>query len=511
MMRTLSNAAARALTAFALTLALALAACAPDASEPAALRNAQLALEARVQPAALRVGENQLLLTLHDASGRPLPGAHVEAAVRMHAMGAMPAMGGAASVTELGDGRYQADFALEMGGTWQVEITAHAPGGETLRAEGSLAVGTEGVRLALAGAGIPANSGAPVTPDARVTPEAPAAAANESSPAAFSFPAERLQKIGVRTTRAELRPLARSVRASARVAFDESALVDVSPKVSGWIESIAVAAPGDPVTRGQTLFTLYSPELYAAQLEYQQALQSRERAAASARPERADALLRAAARRLALLGIAQSEIAALAKRSEPFEALPIRAPASGVVVEKNAVLGAAVNAGERLLRIAPAERVWLEASIAEGDLALVREGQSVRVTLAGGDGAALAGHVVRIAPQFSAESRTATARIALEAAQVALRPNAWARIELDAAAGEGLVVPSSAVLRSGEHSFVFVALGGGRFEPREVALGFEMADAIEIRSGLSAGEEVVSAGTYLIASESRLRAAISQW
>lgn len=504
MKRNPSHAAAYVRAAFALTLALALSACARDASAPSTVRGDRLALEARVLPAALRVGENQLLLTLHDASGKPVPNAHVEAAVRMHAMGAMPAMGGAATVSELGDGRYQADFALEMGGSWQVEITAHAPGGEMLRAEGSLAVGTEGVRLALAGAGAPAN------PDAPATPNAPAAAAN-ASPAAFSFPAERLQKIGVRTTRAELRPLARTVRATARVVFDESALVDVSPKVSGWIESLAVAATGDPVSRGQTLFTLYSAELYAAQLEYQQALASRERAATSARPERADALLRAAARRLALLGIAQSEIAALAQRSEPFEALPIRAPASGVVTEKNVVLGAAVNAGERLLRIAPAERVWLEASIAEGDLALVREGQSARVTLAGGDGAPLAGHVVRIAPQFSAESRTATARIALEGTRVALRPNAWASIELDAAAGEGLVVPSSAVLRAGERSFVFVALGGGRFEPREVALGFEMPDAVEIRSGLSAGEEVVSAGTYLIASESRLRAAISQW
>ena len=229
MMRTLSNAAARAPTAFALTLALALSACTRDASQPSVVRTDRLTLEARVLPAALRVGENQLLLTLHDASGRPVPGAHVEAAVRMHAMGAMPAMGGAASVTELGDGSYQADFALEMGGTWQVEITAHAPGGETLRAEGSLAVGTEGVRLALAGAGTPANSDLPAAPNA------PAAAANESSPAAFSFPAERLQKIGVRTTRAELRPLARTVRATARVAFDEIGRASCRERVSPYV------------------------------------------------------------------------------------------------------------------------------------------------------------------------------------------------------------------------------------------------------------------------------------
>jgi RND family efflux transporter MFP subunit len=191
--------------------------------------------------------------------------------------------------------------------------------------------------------------------------------------------------------------------------------------------------------------------------------------------------------------------------------LPLRAPARGVVIEKNAVLGGAVNAGERLFRIAPSERVWLEAAIAQSDLALVREGAAVRIVLAGGSGETLAGHVVRILPQLAADSRTATARIALDHAQAALRPEMWASVELDAAAGEGLVVPNGAVLRAGERSFVFVAEGGGRFTPRAVSLGFETPDTIEIRSGLAAGEEVVSEGTYLIASESRLRAAISQW
>jgi Cu(I)/Ag(I) efflux system membrane fusion protein len=248
------------------------------------------------------------------------------------------------------------------------------------------------------------------------------------------------------------------------------------------------------------------------QLEYQQALASRARAQATGRPERADAIVRAAERRLALLGIAKSDIAEIARRSEPLAALPIRSPASGVVIEKNAVAGGAVSAGDRLFRIAPSQRVWLEAAIAESDLALVHEGAPVRVVLAGEPSAEpRAGRVVRLLPQLAADSRTATARIALDAPGAALRPEMWASVELDAAAGEGLVVPSGAVLRAGERSFVFVAEGAGRFAPREVAVGFEMPDAVEIRSGLEAGEEVVSEGAYLIASESRLRAAMSQW
>jgi RND family efflux transporter MFP subunit len=479
-----------------MTFALVLGACAPDVSEPARVRSGELALEARVTPAAARVGENQLEVTLRDARGAPVSGAHVEAAVRMHAMGAMPEMGGPARVRELGDGTYQADFGLEMGGTWQVQINAHAPSGETLEAEGSLTVGSPGLRLATSSA----SASAPST-----------SASSGESPGAFSFPPERLQQIGVRTVRAEVRPLARTLRATARVAFDESALVDISPKVAGWAESVAVTAVGEPVARGQTLLMLYSPDLYAAQREYQQALASRTRAEGEARAERSGALVRAAERRLELLGISRADIASIAKRSEPLEALPIRAPASGFVVEKNAVAGGAVSAGERLLRIAPGDRVWLEAAIPESDLALVREGATVRATIAGeARSEPRTGRIARVLPQLAADSRTGIARIALDAA-APLRPDAWASVEIDVASSDALAVPSSAVLRAGERSFVFVAKGGGRFEPRAVTLGFESADAIEIRSGLEAGEAVVSEGTYLIASESRLRAALETW
>jgi Cu(I)/Ag(I) efflux system membrane fusion protein len=412
-------------------------------------------------------------------------------------------MGGPATVRELGGGRYEASFGLEMGGTWQVTIAAHAPSGEALEASGALTVGSEGLRLARTGATRGASAEEAAAPG-----RAPATA-----PGAFAFPAERLQRIGVRTARAEQTALAPSVRASARVVFDETALADVSPRVSGWVESLPHLALGEPVERGQTLLTLYSPELYAAQLEYQQALASRARAQATARPERADAIVRAAERRLALLGVATADLAAIARRGDPLEALPLRAPVGGVVIEKSVVLGGAVSAGERLLRIAPRERIWLEAAIPEGDLWIAQEGAAVAVRLpADAEAAPRAGRIVRVLPALEAQSRTATARIVLdEDGTAALRPDMWASVTLEAEPRDVLAVPASAVLRAGERSFVFVADGGGRFEPRAVVTGLQTPDAVEIRSGLRAGEAVVSEGTYLIASESRLRAALSQW
>jgi Cu(I)/Ag(I) efflux system membrane fusion protein len=486
----------RRITATSLLLGAVLSCGSP--SEPARVESGGFAIEARVEPPAPRMGANRMLLALLDTEGQPVEGAEVGVKVHMHAMGAMPAMGGSARVRERRGGRYEADFALDMGGTWRIEIEARTADRRRGRAEGSLTVGTPGLLLeAVAGT---APRDAEREPDPGAT-----------HPAEFAIPAARVQQIGVRTERAEVRTLAREIRALGVVVADETALVDVSLKVSGWVRSLRADALGVRVERGQVLFTLYSPEIYAAQEEYLQALASQERARRSTAPERADWRVGAARRRLELWDVAPGDLEVLAQRGAPQQEIPIRSPATGFVFEKDLAVGAAIEPGKRLLRIVPLERIWIEAEVYESEAPLLAAGLSARVDLPYLPGRSFEGRLATVLPMLDAATRTLRARIVVDNPELALRPGMWANVVLRAPGAPRLTVPESAVLRAGARNFVFLELGAGRFRPQAVELGMRSGEWIEVLAGLAPGQRVVASGTFLIASESRLRAALDQW
>ncbi len=476
-------------------LALLATACGPDV-EPTVVRSEGVEIRASVDPESARVGKNQLVIELRDADGRPVEDADLDVEVFMHAMGAMPAMGGAAEVAETGDGRYRADFELEMGGTWQVSVKAKPPAGAMARAEGSLTVGTPGLRLEGLG-GAPAATG---TADAHDEP------AGE-----IRVAPERLQRIGVRMGRAERRTLTPSLRAVGRVVYDETALHDVSLKVRGWVEELRVDAVGDRVERGEVLFTLYSPELYAAQREYQLAREAQARARETGAPDRADYLVRAARNRLRLWDLAPADLDRIAGSADMLEFLPIRAPATGYVVEKNVVAGAALEPGERLYRIAPLDRVWVEAEVYEEEIAFVSVDMPAVVEVPALAGRRFEGKVAWLYPSVSPATRTARLRVELANEDEALRPDMFVNVHLEAPPEERLVVPLSAVIHAGERSFVFLDLGGGRLRPQPVEVGLRVGEEIEVRSGVEEGQRVVASATFLVAAESRLRAALDSW
>jgi Cu(I)/Ag(I) efflux system membrane fusion protein len=330
-------------------------------------------------------------------------------------------------------------------------------------------------------------------------------------PAEFQIPAGRLQRIGVKTAAAQKKTIIATLRAVGRVVAEETTLTDVSSKVRGWVGSVVVDALGDPVTVGEVLFTVYSPELYAAQEEYLQALRSQQRASATSAPDRADYLVRAARNRLRLWDIAGRDLERLARADEPKEHLPIRAPVSGYVVEKNLVAGSAFEPGQRLYRIAPLSRVWIEAEVYEYELPLVHEGQTATVTLPYLPERSFEASVAYVHPTLDPKTRTARLRLELPNPDLALRPGMYANVRLHADRGERLVVPQSAVLYAGERSFVFRALGDGRFRPQRVEIGIRSGEEVEILTGLDPGDAIVTSATFLIASESRLRAAFEQW
>lgn len=323
--------------------------------------------------------------------------------------------------------------------------------------------------------------------------------------------AARRQEIGVRTEVVALRPLATTVRAVGRVVYDETRLADVSLKIRGWIGRLEVDEAGQYVTRGQTLFTLYSPELYAAQQEYLTTLSSQRAAASTTAAGRADYLVEAARQRLELWDLSTAQIDSLAAAGKPLEYLPILSPVSGYVVEKNVVQGAAVRPGERLFRIAGLDRVWVEAEVYESELALVERGQRAEVSLPYVPGRRFEGEVVFLYPYLEGKTRTGRVRIELPNPALELKPDMYANVTIERDLGERLSVPGEAVLYAGERSFVFLDLGDGRLQPRQVETGITTGDGIEILSGLEPGDRIVTSGNFLVAAEARLKLALEQW
>lgn len=326
-----------------------------------------------------------------------------------------------------------------------------------------------------------------------------------------SLPPERARLIGLQTSLVERRPFTRTIRAAGRVEPDERGLSAVSLKTGGWIETLRVQAVGERVEPGQVLFELYSPELYEAQKKYllaRELLTGAEGAGRGAEFERGNV---ASARvRLELLDMSAEQIAALDGRSEPERRTAVLARTGGVVTRRAVVQGARVEAGATLLELADLSTVWVQAELYENELPLVPLGTPVEIELDAAPGETLPGTVAFLDPVVDGTTRTARARIELANPDGRVLPGMFARVSVAVDLGESLVVDDDAILDTGLRQLVFVDLGEGRFAPREVTVGARAEGAAQVLSGLEEGERVVSHGTFLVDSESRLKAAMAR-
>lgn len=323
----------------------------------------------------------------------------------------------------------------------------------------------------------------------------------------------RVQKLGVRVEAAHFRELSRPLRAAGRVEIDERRVHTVAPKFEGWIESLQVSATGQPVGRGQPLFEAYSPELVAAQREYQVAAQGL-LALKDASPEAKEAMRRlaeAALVRLRNWDVSAAQIERLAQGGEARRTLSFRAPAGGVVLEKKAVAGMRFMPGEMLYQIADLGSVWVLADVFERDIGTLQLGQSVQVTISAYPDKAFTGKLAYIYPTLNVATRTVPIRVELANPGGLLKPAMYASVEVMVGAGgtaQVVAVPISAVIDSGTRQTVLVQKEEGRFEPRAVKLGLRGDDYVEVKEGVKAGEQVVVAANFLIDSESNLKAAL---
>ncbi len=318
----------------------------------------------------------------------------------------------------------------------------------------------------------------------------------------------RRQTIGVRTAAVVRRPLERTLTALGRVTWDETGLFDVTLKRGGFVRTLRVNASGQMVKKGEVLFTLYSPELLSAQEEFLLAVTGERDAKSSAEKARSANLVASARRRLDLWDLPGGLIDRIAKKGAPIEAVPFFAPVSGVVLEKDIVEGGAVSPQVRLYRIAPVDRVWVEADLFSSDISDVAPGQAARVEV---EGRTIEANVSHVFSWLDVATRTVRVRIEVPNPGGELRPGQFARVELPVERPPRLLVPREAVLYAGPRRLVFLDLGGGRLRPVEVRVGNRSEAWVEILDGLKEGQIVVSSGNFLIAAESRLRSAVDHF
>jgi len=464
----------------------------PDTTESRLPRYSAGGLEIGVgtEPVVPQVGDNILTVELRKPGGEPVSDMDIEAYAEMPAMGAMPAMRASVELKETAPGQYRGTMNLSMRGEWPLTLRFDAPGGKAVRLQFDLATDREGLSIAAGAASVDA-AVAQMAGDADV----------------ITIDNRRRQMIGVQTGEVAMRHLVKPIRAVGRVTFDERLLSKVVLKYDAFIGDLKADYVGTRVEKGLVLFTIYSPELLAAQQEY---LESLKRARGRSTEVR-DELLLAARQRLELWDMAPQEIRALEERGWPKEYIPIYAPRSGTLIELNIADGSAARAGQTLLVVADLSRVWVEAEVFEADLDLVSAGTSAEITLPYLPGRKYEAQVEYVYPFLEGKSRTGRIRLTLDNPKGELKSEMYAQVSLQADLGERLSVPEQAVIVAGDSRVVFVDLGGGRLRPTRIETGRAAGDYVEVLKGLAAGDKVVTSGNFLIAAEARLKTGVQQW
>ncbi|MBW2707697.1 MAG: efflux RND transporter periplasmic adaptor subunit [Deltaproteobacteria bacterium] len=314
------------------------------------------------------------------------------------------------------------------------------------------------------------------------------------------------QNMGIRLGKVTKGPLIHTFRTYGHITPDETLTAQVNLKTSGWIEKLHVDFTGKYVEKGEPLFDLYSPELVAAQEEYLVAFRTVGQSRSTGRKSLRDS----SRSRLRFFDVPESEIEALEESGKVKKTVMIRSPLSGFVIRRNAEEGAYIKAGSMVFRIADLSQVWVDVHIYEYELSMVQKGQQAEMTLPYLPGKTFSGTVAYVYPYLQPKTRDLVIRLVFQNPEMELKPEMYADIRINSALkGEGLTIPSEAVIRTGRRNVVFISAGNGKFLPRDVILGPLLNHGrVQVLAGLTDGESVVISGQFLLDSESNLKEAV---
>lgn len=316
--------------------------------------------------------------------------------------------------------------------------------------------------------------------------------ASDAGPGTISIAPNVVNNLGVRTAPVETGVMNSDISTVGYVQYDEDQLIHIHPRVDGWVEKLFVKAAGNPVDKGQPLYTLYSPQLVNAQEEYLIALKRGNQS-----------LISAAEDRMKALQLPLSFISELKQARKVKQTITFYSPQSGVIDGLQIREGFYVQPGTTLMSIAQLEQVWVEAEVFENDASLVTQGQHVTMSLDYLPGKEWHGVVDYVYPTLNAQTRTLRVRLKFDNPELQLKPNMFAQVVIHAdSTSDALIVPKESVIRTGKQDRVVLALGDGQFKSIEVEVGRVGAQHVEILNGLSEDDVVVTSAHFLIDSES---------
>src|ERR1700746_1065897 len=333
----------------------------------------------------------------------------------------------------------------------------------------------------------------------------------------FTVPVERQQQIGVTYATATKRPIQLSIRSVGMLESDTSKMFDYVARVDGYVQELKVNSPGQQVSQGQPLLTIYSPDLRSTEQELVNILNDRNRSGTSRGSN--DQLIEASKRRLKLWNVSDQEIAELEKNRKPSDQLMLRSPFDGVVGEVMARPGMSVKMGDKLATVLDLSTLWIWAEFYENEVSLLKPGQTIDVNLPAFPNQTFKGQIAVINPVIDPAKRTARVRIDIPNAKGQLRPGMYANVEVKIDDGEGLTIPVQAALPTGERMLVFLDRGPGKFLPRYVKVGrsFTTFDGqqeesyYQVLNGVKEGDRIVDSANFLIDAESQVQGALKDW
>jgi len=331
------------------------------------------------------------------------------------------------------------------------------------------------------------------------------------NPSEFVVPVERQQQIGVTYAAVERGPLHHTIRAVGTVEPDMQRRWAFVARVDGYVQQLFVTSPGEIVEKGAPLISIYSPDLVTTARELVMLLRMRDEAKTPETRRSPERLIAAAKSRLQQWNVTEEQIAKLERDRTPEDVLTLCSPFRGVVQEVPAHQGASVKVGDQLVDIADLSLVWVWAEFYENEVSMLKQGQTIQVTSNSYPGEKFDGQIAVINPFVDPAKRTARVRIDIPNPDYKLRPGMYSNAELAMDMGEGLTVPSGAVMPTGTRSVVFVDKGGGKLEPRVIQLGQQYGDRVEVKAGLVEGERVVASANFLIDAEAKVQGALKSF